>query len=539
MNVFEDLVVELKEENLLENTVIEGLSLDVNFGEPEFGRESEFLRKEAERRAETPANGEIDDEDLALRVSVPQRPVAEVKRSSKKAADTTSYQKKLSDAAAAYQMVEHILTAIERLNTGSTNAGFDDLRVNKALHRLSQASADPASAEYAEAETAASDEIGAWVKGLTKRDAAITVAQLRQYCETCQPALSSQALFSLACFYYELPTTSEIRAKFDFILTKLFSRPSDDGGRQMICPRRDVIDHLGSRFGEWKRTPSGAVTEPETLLDSLSFDDFINEVESAVSLDELNSSGFFARVRALKENAGDNFFTPSVAASVIECNVAIGNKLVSLLQAESKKLGAEQVKERYGFLERDSFETAANRTFDLEEVLRVAAIKRESRRREPVIIPAAVDVKEPVDQKAETGSTQPNEHLPRTGFASFAVNKWLLIVGGIAIALSIGLYVWADRMTDEVPVSNRVKVVDMEGSSFKEFIKDGRVSTETFYGVTTNAWDRLKEDEKRELLAKLVQAGAQSGYKRVSLINARGKTVAFASADRVQLTEPK
>jgi hypothetical protein len=532
MNVFEDLVVELKEENLLENTVIEGFPINGNFAfrEPSLGRESDLLRREAESSSKKEAA--IEDEPRGKRSSKPNKTDVQASGAS---VEPSRLQKHFSEASSVFQMVGHVLTAVERQFIGSAQPPIDDLRVSKALHRLTQLSADALSVEFAEAEQAVENEIWAWQLALSQRDHIISVSQLRKYCESCQPALSSQALFSLARFYYEGPATDAAREKFDFVLTKLFTRPGPDGERQLICTKPDIVGHLRSRFINWTRSSEADVDD--NLVNSLSCDDFIAEVEHAENLDELVASDLFGRVRAFKESMGDDFFSPSVAAAVIDCNVRIGNRFVQFLKTESKLLTAEQMKERYGHLDRDSFESTANRTFDLEEVLRSAEGKREARKRKSAPATSAID-SALVEHRIEPEVVKTAAKVPgRFSLSSLAVNKWLLIFGTIAVVASIGLYIWAERMAGDMPVSSDVKVVDLENSSFKEFVKDARISSETFYGVTTMAWEQLSKQEKEDLVAKIIKSGTDKGYKKVSLINGTGKTVGFGTANRVQVNE--
>jgi len=54
--------------------------------------------------------------------------------------------------------------------------------------------------EHAQAEFRLMQETENWYSALSHRDKYITVAHLRRYCETSRPALSAQALISLARF---------------------------------------------------------------------------------------------------------------------------------------------------------------------------------------------------------------------------------------------------------------------------------------------------------------------------------------------------
>jgi len=114
-----------------------------------------------------------------------------------------------------------------------------------------------------------------------------------------------------------------------------------------------------------------------------------------------------------------------------------------------------------------------------------------------------------------------------------------VIFGAIAILASGGLYIWADQTVVNTPTTSDVKVVDLDKSSFKEFIKDGRISRETFYGVTTAGWDQLKKEQKEELLGKILRDGDDKGYKNVSLINQQAKSVGYASSSRIEAIDPQ
>jgi hypothetical protein len=57
------------------------------------------------------------------------------------------------------------------------------------------------------------------------------------------------------------------------------------------------------------------------------------------------------------------------------------------------------------------------------------------------------------------------------------------------------------------------------------------------YVVTTPAYDALARDQQEDYLRKLQSAGMDKGYTKVSILNARGKNVAFASPERVQIND--
>jgi hypothetical protein len=47
----------------------------------------------------------------------------------------------------------------------------------------------------------------------------------------------------------------------------------------------------------------------------------------------------------------------------------------------------------------------------------------------------------------------------------------------------------------------------------------------------------MKQDEQRNVAQKLQLLGAQKGYDRVTIMNGQGKTIAYATKDRVEFRE--
>src|SRR5215213_896636 len=192
MNVFEDLVVELKEENLLEDTFIERQSLKQTFAklEPQF---------------EVPIRTNVGKEFGAKTPNSVSKPVGRPPLFAP-SQDAVRFHKRCTELVAVFQVVQHVLATVENQEQKSKGSNYDDLLINKTLHQLSQALIDPSTLEFAEAKSTAMAELYAWQRNLAARDSEIPIAMLRKYCDTCQPPLSSHALFTLARFYYELPT---------------------------------------------------------------------------------------------------------------------------------------------------------------------------------------------------------------------------------------------------------------------------------------------------------------------------------------------
>src|SRR5688572_17916894 len=205
MNVFEDLIEELKDEKLLEETVI--------------GRNAVSAGMPAR-----PAT--IQFGSAAQRADIVDRSMTEAaEKVEESAIDRIEARKKrVMEEVSSLQMVEHVLSGIEREQIKKAPEAFDDLSVKKALHRFLQVSGDPDSEEFASAEFALMQEIEDWFSALAARDSGLSVANVRRFCENSRPVLSSQALIALARFYRNSPFSEPVRGKFDFVITRLFSR---------------------------------------------------------------------------------------------------------------------------------------------------------------------------------------------------------------------------------------------------------------------------------------------------------------------------
>ncbi len=516
MNVFEDLIVELKQENLLEDTVID---LDVLHG--------------SDKESIHPPNGFASNDLDALTRS----PGFELSAGSHESPDGGSdragtdrlseiYRKRATAQVSYLQMVEHVLSAVERTFLNIEPDSFDDIAVKMALHRFLQVSGD----DLSEAEGKLTAETEAWRSALANRDRSIPVSSLRRYSETCQPALSPQALFSLARFYRELPYNETNRGKFDFIVTRLFSKSIGGHMREPLFGRDEIVGHLKSRYSDWSgQRVSFSADDPDVLLTVLSFEDFVIEADNAEIADDLVKSDFFKRMHLFKESISQIFFSPLVTAAAISCNIRIGNKYIELIEKEKGQLDPEDIQIKYGSSLDAVISDAAGRTLGLDDLLE-----------EPEPVESAEEEKnepEPPPVRRPPAASEPSGRQRFRGFSFnlFGVNKWLLVATVLVVALSVGVYFWAEYFTGEKPTLSSVKVVDLESTTLKEHLSTGRISGDTFYGVTKPSWDLLGKDKQEEFLRRVYQLGAERGFKKVHLINSAGKPVAYASELRFEV----
>ncbi|MFN6963250.1 MAG: hypothetical protein ACK4S4_05725 [Pyrinomonadaceae bacterium] len=519
MNVFEDLIVELKEQNLLEETV-----LDLN-EVPLLRAEFELVDDEIER-GDGPYPAAAGNGFASDHSAFQAPPKADAMK------------KRVSEQMAALQMVDHVLMAVERGFLELEPEIFDDLPAKKALHKYSQAARDPESNEYFEAESKLLLEIEAWMLALNARDREVPVAALRRYCETTHPPLSPQALFALARFYRGSEPVEQTIRKFDFIVSRLFSKNGEDGMRAMICSREDAIGHLKKRYADWAVVPSSPASDngSEAALAVLAFDDIAAEAASASTLDDLVGADLFERLLRAKVELGETYFSPSVVAAAIECNIAVANRLTEMLTAESAALGGpEAVVKKYSGIDQMLISDAVGRTFSLQAALNCDAVAETFNIVDDAVRPAADGGNLRSHSRPRPFRPHSNSRQARTKI--FGISRWLFVVCLIAVIASASIYVWGEYFAGSEVETASVRSIDLGDPSISEHVKSTKLSGDILYGVVAPSFEALPRDRREAFLRRLQAMGADKGYTRVSLSNLEGRTIAFASRERIQLTE--
>lgn len=544
MNVFEDLIVELKEENLLEETVfdIKNAEFDEAVDEiaPPTGVENDDI---AEFSTEA---GEVAPE-IADIVRNDELPDPEETKAAKKKPVKGSHEffkKRAVAEVSGLQMVEHVLTAVEREYMKVKPNAFDDFEVKRSLNDFLQVpESDEAQQKSAEFELMQQTE--SWFSALTVRDNNIAVQYLRQYCENTRPALSSQAMLGLARFYRNSPYSEAVRSKFDFVITRLFSRPIGGERRKSLFSRDEALGHLNTLYREWSSIPLYTADDDvsKVTLAALSFDDLTGEAENANCFDDLIENDFFGRLRLFKESIAEMFFAPEVAIAAIEANISIGNAYVKLIDQERQKADADAIQSKYGNLDDQTISDAAARTLELVELLR-APLDVEEEMFEEEELEAEPLEKIIFDTSPRQPEPEPKTKVALPGFLNnikqnvFRVNRWLLAVSMLLITASIGLYVWANYIAVENVPSGSAQSVNLDNALFRDHIKSAKIAGETFHGVVLPSWETLAKDKREEYLKKIQQAGPTMGFKQVNLLKEDGKQAGFASATRTDVEMP-
>jgi hypothetical protein len=568
MSIFEDLIEELKEEHLLEETVIEvgreareeALARDTASSEthssvertaaaelspPQHAAPAFLGQAPALTEADFAAVPEFDfsapgDESPAAAASGPKaapdagfeesvfRTVAASPR--KNVNEKEYFRKRAMEEVTGLQMVEHVLSGVEREQMKIVPKPYDELPVKLALHDFMQVSQETKSSEHAQAEFRLMQETESWYSSLSHRDKQITVAHLRRFCEMTKPVLSSQALISLARFYRNSPYSEPVRSKFELILTRLFSREIEHDRREVLFSREELIIQIKELYADWSSIQLYSADEDDSdiLITTLKFEDFWNEADEAQNFEELIGSDFFNRLRLFKESCHENFFAPLVTATSIESNIKIGNRYIELLEKERANSNSAALEEKYGFLYDQAISDATGKTLELVELLRQRTA--ESERNKPAEI---VDIK--VKAAAHT-PYQPKKESRPSRFSG--TTKWLLAAAVMTILACGGLYFWAEFQTQSIKASPSVKKVNLDNSSLKEFLQTARISDEIFYGITEASWENMNGEKKEELLKKILSIGGEKGFKKVHLLNPAGKTVGYASAEKTEVFNP-
>lgn len=538
MNIFEKLIDELKEENLLEETVIESngnyksnnkepLSVEKNeeTSDDILFEPNESVPENDEEVAETGFEFEpsVTEENLTNEES----PTDENDSNSAPINSFEFFYRRAGEEVSALQMVEHVLSGVERDQMKIIPKTFDDLAVKTALHRFRQVSGDVEANNQSQAEFHLMQETENWYSALSQRDKNITVGHLRRFCETTRPALSSQALLALARFYRNAPYSESVRSKFDLIITRLLSREIDEDKRELVFSRDEIIKHLEGLYAEWSSISLYSPDRDDStiLLSALKFEDFMSEAAEVEKFDDLIKTDFFNRLRAMKESTSENFFAPVVTTAAIECNIKIGNRYVELLRAED--VNPEILIKKYGVLREEAISDIAGKTLHLAQLL-----SRKEETPEPESQTAKHN-EEIVERK--TGSKKSKAVKPKS---PYAVNKWLIAAVVLVVLGNIALFIfYGAPETGGQTTAIVADKVNLENSVLKEHLKSARMSNGIFYGRIAPSWNDLTKENKENFLQKIMAAGKERGFTTVHLLNDEGRPVAYANGDKVQVNE--
>ena len=515
MTIFEDLIVELKNENLLEETVVDVSDKTLVKNGVPLGMAPDQQVEEAFVQA-------LDVSDPMLEhLSEMEKPVNR----------REFYRRRAVDEMNSLQMVEHIFSAIEREHMKSTPVAFDDLEAKKALNSFLQVSDDLHSEDHPQTELALMRETELWSTALATRDAEISIANLRRFCENSRPPLSSQAMLSSARYYRNSQFTESSRGKFEFIMTRLFAREGDFQKRFIIFEYEEMVGHIKTFYGDWSSVSLYAQNDDDTDIKNAikRFSDLATEAEGFEVFDEVIASGFFNKVRDFKEETREMFFAPTVTAAAIICNARIGNKFVDLVQKERLRTSPKLTAEKYGNRHDSLVSDATGKTVNLIDVLRSSDIDFDA-----IEDPVEITAYEPEFTFGGVAESARSWFK----FDLYAVNRWMVVLTVLSIVASIGMYIWSEQKAETNNGVVKADVVKIDDAKLNEHIIAARSTTETFYGVMRPSWDALDDKAQQEFLQNAWTFAKNKGFTRVLLLNEKGKTVGYADKEDSKVSRP-
>ena len=120
-----------------------------------------------------------------------------------------------------------------------------------------------------------------------------------------------------------------------------------------------------------------------------------------------------------------------------------------------------------------------------------------------------------------------------SGFDFFGINKWLVIVALVCITMSVGVYMWADNNSSEDTSMVVAAPISVDDSDAKRYLKGFRTTDETLYAIAQPEFEALGQDEQKQVLQKMLKFAYGRNLKYVNIMNPKGHSLAFASADRL------
>ena len=586
MNIFEEFVEELKQENLLEDTVIDTESESDDKSDDALLKDEKKVSESSDDKVE---DGEevkskddseelsVDDDDLVLVESEPNSEkvdenseegngfeldldesdsevidgsVTEENKEKEEIADDDlveksdseegdseesaveeeadtkqkkdepnnekdAYKQRLTDRVSSLQMVDHILSGVQREQMRTRPEVFDSLPVKQALHKFFEAFSGLELSETTPEESELLKEIEVWHSALLEVDKKVSVANLRRYCESTKPPLSSQASLSLARFYRNSPYTEEVRCKFDLVATRLFTKDIKGNKREMVFERDELIEHIKELYADWASVPlySEDEDDSEIVLAAFKFEDFIAEAAKVEKFDDLIKKGFFKRIKLFKKKTNENFFAPLLVTAAVESNVVIGNRYVDLIEDERLLSDSNDIVSKYGESDDHEFAEATSKSLQLAELL------------------------------SEGGKISSAESRARDIGQSFFTSKVAYIALGVLAFAAVSIFIWnmflsgSDQITKDLPGASAGKLISIDDVEFKEYITSPTVKGKTLYAVTTASWDTLVLHEREKTLKDIFDAGKTKGYTKVQLSDDEGSAIGFASKSGINVVE--
>ena len=261
------------------------------------------------------------------------------------AKDSLAFLRRSIEKMKSLQATERVLASVEKAVLNKVPEKFNLIPLTSAIHLLNEAIRINDEVKIREANSGVSFELEAIVNHLVQRDDHIQPYNMRRFCDQSDTILDLNAYAALTSFYRSLPHTEQNRGKYDFVVTRLFSTTipgSNNKLRTLRTSREQVVKRLTEMCSAWgEDTQSWSSDLAKVTETNRCFDEFINEVRTITSLEEMADTSFFQRVRDFKANVGELLYIPEVTATSVETNIIISNRFTVLMEAENEEVREE------------------------------------------------------------------------------------------------------------------------------------------------------------------------------------------------------
>ena len=257
--------------------------------------------------------------------------------------------------------LDQIFFGIERDQLKIQIKPFDSLALNMALQEFRKGNLAAKEQVF--------DEILKWQDYLLERDENIGLKDLRIHCETAKPALNSKALLTLGEFYQNVS-----RTKFEMLLTRVFSKLTENAQRRLIVETADIEQHIVNIFSKNDQQSEDQNARNEVILKLQHFRTQASECESFSGMLAIELITLYNHY---KKELGPEFNDSKILTYIIESNVIIGNRFIKLLVREKSSPGNIDFedKNRFGVKFEDEVSETFCQTILLDNIVAEVIVK--------------------------------------------------------------------------------------------------------------------------------------------------------------------
>jgi hypothetical protein len=183
----------------------------------------------------------------------------------------------------------------------------------------------------------AARDLVATIEWFALLDRKISPYDLRFYLEHAVDIDSAQLRTFVKYFLNKKDPTQDDKAKADYLLSRAFSWVNDEGLVLINVEDEEKLETAITRLlpRYWRRRkPAGYLSAAARMME------FIMQLHSLNSYDEMISSGLIQAARQYKMEMGENFYCAQVLAKCVEFNVEARNRFERFCREENERLRA-------------------------------------------------------------------------------------------------------------------------------------------------------------------------------------------------------